>query len=324
MRVEYSQLNVRLITKKEKMSKKINVDKLITGSIITVSLVMVTWLIGGFPFKNIQKGHVGVKTRFERVVEGHLNPGLQVKFPIVDSIIEVNIQQDNAMEHSEAASNDLQRVSTDVKVLYSLSPELVPRAFDRIGDREAIQRKIISPAIKETFKAVNAQFSAEELIQQRAKVSTEIRDSLRQFISNSCKSNDLDGLIIVDQVAIEDFKFSEQFDNSIEEKVTAEQQALRAKEEKLRTVTEAEAQKEKVRLESEAVALQIENEARAEALKIEMVSIAKAEAIEREAKALKDNPELIKLREVEQWDGKLPVYNTGVIPFLNLKKEGGE
>ena len=279
-------------------------------------------LIGGMPFVTVDKGHVGVKTRFGSVVGDHLEPGLRWKTPFIERILEVNVQQSNAVEHSQAASKDLQKVDTDVKVLYTLRKDLVPDAYDRIGDRESIESKLIAPAIKETFKAVNAQYTAEELISKRSQVSLDIYEDLKQFVDKSCKEDNLEGLIRIDNVAIEDFKFSAQFDQSIEAKVTAEQEALRAKEEKLRTITEAEAQKEKVRLESEAVALQIENEAKAEALKIEMVSKARAEAIQREAEALKGNSELIELRKAELWDGKLPTYTGGgIIPFLDVNKK---
>ena len=286
-------------------------EKLIIGGAAVVVLLGLGWLLGGSPFVTVSKGYVGVKTRFGKVVGDQLNPGLQWKTPFIESVKQINIQQDNAKEHSQAASNDLQKVDTDVKVLYSLSPSLVPTAYDRIGDRQAIEDKIISPAIKETFKSVNAHHTAEELITKRSEVSLQIFDNLQTYIDKSCSSEGLSGLIKIDNVAIEDFRFSAQFDNSIEAKVTAEQEALRAKEEKMRTITEAEAQKEKVRLESEAVALRIENEAKAEATKIEMVSTAKADAIRREAEALTGNPDLIRLRQIEQWNGILPKFTSG-------------
>ena len=54
-----------------------------------------------------------------------------------------------------------------------------------------------------------------------------------------------------------------------------------------------------------------ENEAKAEAAKIEMISTAKADAIRREAEALTGNPDLIRLRQIEQWNGILPKFTSG-------------
>ncbi|MBS0255986.1 MAG: prohibitin family protein [Proteobacteria bacterium] len=46
-----------------------------------------------------------------------------------------------------------------------------------------------------------------------------------------------------------------------------------------------------------------------------------AEAIQVEAQAIRTNPEIVKLRAVEKWDGHLPQYTgAGPIPFLDLKK----
>ncbi|MCB0321434.1 MAG: hypothetical protein KDD60_10960, partial [Bdellovibrionales bacterium] len=97
--------------------------------------------------------------------------------------------------------------------------------------------------------------------------------------------------------------------------VKAEQEALQAKNEKLRRVTQAEAAAAEKKLSAEA-----------EAYQIETASKVRADAIRREAEALTNNPELIQLRTIERWDGTLPKFmGTGAMPFLSfdsLVKEG--
>lgn len=45
-----------------------------------------------------------------------------------------------------------------------------------------------------------------------------------------------------------------------------------------------------------------------------------AEAIQVEAQAIRTNPEIVKLRAVEKWDGKLPTYaGAGPLPFIDVK-----
>ena len=45
-----------------------------------------------------------------------------------------------------------------------------------------------------------------------------------------------------------------------------------------------------------------------------------AEAIKVEAEAIRTNPEIVKLRAVEKWDGKLPTYSgSGPVPFIDVK-----
>jgi regulator of protease activity HflC (stomatin/prohibitin superfamily) len=46
-----------------------------------------------------------------------------------------------------------------------------------------------------------------------------------------------------------------------------------------------------------------------------------AEAIQVEAAAIRTNPEIVKLRAVEKWDGKLPTYvGSGPMPFIDVKQ----
>jgi len=77
-------------------------------------------------------------------------------------------------------------------------------------------------------------------------------------------------------------------------KVTAEQQALAAKN-KL----------EQIEFEAE----QKVAEARG-----------KAEAITIESNALRSNPQILKLRALEKWNGTLPQVTSGGVPFINLPK----
>lgn len=294
--------------------------KMLILSGLCVVALAVFLLIGGSPFVSVQRGNIGVKVRFGQVVGKHLNPGLRFKVPIFERIDQVDVRQRNATEHSEAASKDLQKINTDVKVLYALNKSLMPIAYDRIGRPEDIENVLIEPAIKECFKAVTAEYTAEQLVTKRGEVSQKIEKVLTTFIERSCEHENLAGLIRVDNVSIQEFKFSNEFDNSIEAKMVAEQEALRAQEQKNRLVTEAEAAKEQARLQSEAEAIRIENEAKAQAFRIESESIARAEAIKREAEALKGNPSLIELRKIEQWNGQLPRFNGGgVMPFVNAE-----
>ncbi|MEM7009824.1 MAG: hypothetical protein AAF462_11895, partial [Thermodesulfobacteriota bacterium] len=78
--------------------------------------------------------------------------------------------------------------------------------------------------------------------------------------------------------------------------------------EKTRRVTQAEAGYQERKLAADG-----------EAYEIEAASRAKADAIEREAKALKNNPELILLRLAEKWDGTLPKFTGGEgVPLINI------
>ena len=92
------------------------------------------------------------------------------------------------------------------------------------------------------------------------------------------------------------FNFSPQFNSAIEAKVTAEQEALAAKN-----------QLERVKFEAEQRITQAKGEA--EAIRIQ------AQAITQQG-----GKDYVELKSVEKWDGVLPQYmlGGGAVPFINI------
>jgi regulator of protease activity HflC (stomatin/prohibitin superfamily) len=160
----------------------------------------------------------------------------------------------------------------------------------------------------ESVKAITALYTAEQLITKRDEVKSKIQDQINSFLDETLSEKELNGLLIIANVAITDFDFSAEFNRAIEEKVRAEQDALKAKNEKLRRVTQAEAAAAERTLAADAAAYEIEVESRA-----------RADAIKREAEALAGNPQLIQLRIAEKWNGQLPRFSGGdSIPLISI------
>lgn len=260
-------------------------------------------------FVVVNSGHVGVVRTLGAVQPEPLDEGFHLKKPFLDQVEEIDIRLRKAENHASAASKDLQVVSTKVAVQYSLTGPVVPLTYQKIGRREIVETTLVNPAIMESVKAVTAQYTAEELITKRAEVKNQIQRAIEEFVNETLEQKEVVGALSLANVAITDFDFSAEFNRAIEEKVRAEQEALKAKNEKLRRVTQAEAAAAERTLAADA-----------EAYQIEVASKARAEAIRREAEALKDNPALIQLRIAEQWDGHLPQVTGGsAVPLLNLE-----
>ena len=276
----------------------------IAGGVAALLIIVV--LFGAFTI--VESGHVGVIRTLGAVQPVPLPEGFNMKKPFLDSIEEISVRLQKADAAATAASKDLQIVSTRVAVQYSLIGAVAPRTFQSIGRSDTVAANVIAPAIQESVKSVTAQYTAEQLVTKRAEVKQKIQTAIMDFIDATLGQKGAEGALNLDNVAITDFDFSPEFNRAIEEKVQAEQEALKAENEKLRRVTQAEAAAEERKLAADAEAYQITQE-----------SVAKAEAIEREAAALRDNPELIELRYAEKWDGKLPVVNGGSsLPLINL------
>lgn len=197
--------------------------------------------------------------------------------------MDVKIQKDEVP--ASASSKDLQIVTSKIAINYHLAPEKVNNIWQEVG-REYNSR-IIAPSIQEAVKSVTARFTAEELIIKREDVKDQIKSNLAERL---IKNN-----IIVDEINITSFDFSDAFNQAIEAKVTAEQLKLKA----VRDL-------ERIKIEAEQKVVEAEG---------------KAKAIRTEAQALTSNPQVVELRWIEKWDGKVPTYWGSASPFIGLNNK---
>jgi len=259
----------------------------------------------------VEAGHVGVQRTLGAVRPEPLKEGFHLKRPFLDQVEQVDVRLNASHAQATAASRDLQTVTTQVTTQYSMNGELAPLTYQLVGSLGKVSAALVEPAIQESVKAVTAKFTAEELVTKRELVKQQIQEALVSYINTTLREKGLENSLVVANVAITDFSFSPEFNRAIESKVQAEQQALQAKNEKIKRVTQAEAAASERTLSADA-----------EAYSTEVQSKARADAIKREADALKQSPELIRLRAVEKWDGVLPrITSGGVVPFLNLEAE---
>ena len=243
-------------------------------------------------------GHLGVVKHWGKVNHDTiLTEGLHFITPIRTTVEYISVKLLRFNQNTSASSKDLQIVTTVVSIQFSLSE--VSELYQKIGTEQLVTHILLKPAVEESVKAVTAQYTAEELIKKRPEVKIQIGNTISNFLETTLKSKELnEKSIFVANVAITEFDFSDEFNKSIEMKVRAEQQALQAKNEKIKKITDAEAIAEKIKIES----------------------VATANAIRREARALKENPHLIEYKRMEKWDGKLPEVTGGSIPMFDIKK----
>ncbi len=248
---------------------------------VLVLLVFQPWVIVG-------PGQRGVLMRLGAVQKGVLSEGFHFKIPFVDNVVKINVQVQKNEAKADAASRDLQIISTVIATNYHLMPETVDEVYQKIG--LAFEDKLIQPAVQEVIKAVTAKYTAEELIAKRGEVKSAIRTELAERLATFN--------IKVIEVSVADFNFSRTFNDAIEAKQVAEQQVAKSKNEL-----------ERIKVENEQKISQAKAEA--EGLKIQRQEITES---------------LLKLREIEnqrkaieKWDGKLPGVTGGAMPFIQVK-----
>ena len=236
------------------------------------------------PFGTIAAGERGVHLRFTAVPGKLFGEGLYFRIPLIESVQTMDVKVQKYQMESAAASKDLQTVHSVVALNFHIDPDRVANIYQDVGLQ--FRDRLIDPAMQEAIKASTAKFTAEELITKREMV----RDEIKAQLTSRLKGRN----ILVDEFNIVNFEFSKNFNDAIEAKVTAEQQALAAKN-KL----------EQIKFEAD----QKIAEARG-----------KAEAMTIESNALRSNPQILELRALEKWNGTLPQVTGGAIPFINLPK----
>jgi len=273
-----------------------------------IIFILLFFLVTGV-FVIVESGHVGVVRTLGAVQPNALPEGFHLKKPFMDKVEQIDIRLTAASAKAVSASKDLQTVQTQVTLQYSITGDLAPVIFQKIGKRNTVSITLIEPAIQESVKAITAKYTAEQLVTKRAEVKVEIQEAINNFISITLAEKGIStNALRIANIAITDFDFSDEFNKAIELKVKAEQEALQALNEKIRRVTQAEAAAEEKKLAASA-----------QAFEIEVRSKARADAIDREAKALKNNPQIIQLRIAERWDGTLPKFTgSGTVPLINV------
>ena len=258
---------------------------------IVIALAVAFTLLVPMQLRVIGAGERGVVLTWGRVEEVIWQEGIHFKKPFSQKVKKMNVRVLKTEVEIGAASKDLQEVSATIALNYHLDALAVNKLYQRVG--RDFDNVIISPAIQEVTKATTAKFTAEELITSRQEVKDDIKLALVERLSGFD--------ILVDEFAIVNFNFSEQFNAAIEAKQTAAQNAIKAERDLTRI--RVEANQTIARAEAEAKSQILQAQAQAESLKLQRAVLTK---------------DLIQLRAIEKWDGKMPTYTGGPVPFLDL------
>lgn len=262
--------------------------RLIVGAVIAVVLLIAMFIL--WPFATVPAGYVGVMTSFGAPSSTVYDPGIHFRMPISQSMHNVYIGVYKAESDVAGSSKDLQQVDMKVSVNFNIMPTAAIGVYSNLSGDPWTQ--VMDPAVHDIVKAVAARYEATDLIQKRDQVSQEVRESLLTRFKNIG--------VNVSAVNIVNFQFSKQFNDAIEAKITAQQNALRVENEIVQTKWEAQ----KRVVDSEASLRVAENNAKANELM---------------GKSLEASPALIEMKKIEKWNGAYPTYMMGsAMPMIQL------
>ncbi len=200
----------------------------------------------------VDSGTVGVKTRFGKVVGDDLEPGLHGINPFFEHVHEMSTQTLAHVVTATAVSKDMQEVTTQVTVNYSMAAAYAGDVFSKY--RREFEVRVLAPTVQEAVKTATAQFNVEDLVSQRSKVKDYVLETLAARVAPTHT---------VEAVMLTDFAFSDAFSNAIELKVTETQKALAEKNkleaEKYKAeqrIVEARGEAEAIRIQAQAITQQ--------------------------------------------------------------------
>ena len=234
-------------------------------------------------------GQRGVLLRFGAVTGVIKDEGLYFKIPFAEQVVLMSTQIQKYSALAVASSKDLQVVTTEVTLNYQLEANKVGEIYRTM--RQDYEHRVIQPFVQEAVKSTAANFDAEQLITQRPRVKADLQNLISSKLAPL-------GIRVV-ELSITDFRFTQVFQDSIEAKVKAVQQALEA-ENALKRVG-FEAQQAVVKATAEAKGLELQ----------------KAQITE----------QLLELRKIEvqraavdKWNGVMPsvVTGGGPVPMLDV------
>lgn len=258
-------------------------------AVFLLIIIGILGLVGVFAlfgsFGTVDTGHRGVVLYLSNPTGELKEQGFYWKKPFVESVIDMPVQIQKEEAEASAASKDLQSVTTKIALNYHLDPSRVGIVYQEV--RKDWAGVIIQPAIQESIKNATSKYTAEELITKRSEV--------REVMAINIKEKVAQRGILIDEVNIVNFSFSNSFDAAIERKVTAEQEAFAARNNLEKIKYEAQQSIEKARGEAESIRIQ--------------------------SQALTEQPQYLEKLSIEKWNGVLPQYMTGgtATPFINIK-----
>ena len=249
------------------------------------AIFAIAMLIGGI--KIMDQTEVGIVKTFGKV-DHTISGGLNFVNSISDTV-EVMDLRVHVREASFASyTKDAQPLTAAIEYQYEPIAAQAMQIVSQYGSYEILEQKL-QAAVEERAKIVFARYGAMTLLENRATLSAQVQEEVKE----------LEALFPVNftQVVVKDIDFSDAFEQAVEAKMQAEQNALRAENEKQEAITRAEQEREVARVEAEAAVLAAEGEAR---------------ALEITREALENMPDTwIAQQYLEKWDGKLPQLITG-------------
>lgn len=290
------------------MEKKAVAGHIAGYSALGIGAVALIAFLGGMTY-TIDEGERGVLLRFGEFSEV-TDPGLHFKMPGMDKVVKIPIRVFTLpLEKVWGYSTDQQPADISLAITFAIKPEGVKDLYAQFGTIDNMYPRIIEPAAKQEMKAVFGQYTAIRSIQNREALNQAVEEAVIEALAQYT-------FLDIRSVQIQNIDFSDAYEQTIEDRMKAEVEVERFKQNLEREKIEASIALTRAQAAADAGVKAAEAQAKAIALRSE----AEAQSIERKGKALRDNPGIVMLMQAEKWNGQLPttMLPDSTVPVLGL------
>lgn len=259
-------------------------------------------LIGG-SIARVPIGSIGVKTNMSQVTGRTYSSGWYFKIPFAEHMIDMSIQQ-QTVEYptiqGELSGKEL--INMTLKMTYSLNGDKAAYVYENYGENY-IATLMPQEEVFDVVKGIVATYDIEDVRTNRAAIMQQAADGLRERFGSRG--------ITITSLSLANYDFGE-LEASIDAEVKAKQERKTVAEQNQLAIEKAENEKKVAEIEAEKAAEVKRTQAQADADAAKIKAQGEADAIkikgEAEAEANKKladslTSELIKAKEIEQWNG---------------------
>lgn len=188
----------------------------------------------------VRQGEVGVKRKLGTYDDTPYTEGLRTYNPFTSTIVKVPVQTENMEVSLALPSKEGLNIRAAISILYNINPQRAPEVLRNIGLN--YEQNVILPVFRSAIADVTAKFYAKDMhTGQRSVIEEAIRERMAGILE--------DRGINVEAVLIKSIQLPENLSRAIEEKLEAEQRALRMEF----VLQEAEQEAQRKRLEAEGI-----------------------------------------------------------------------
>jgi len=164
----------------------------------------------------IEEGEVGVSESFGSISDDPVGQGIVIQFPVVRTVETWNVKLQELKETAQVPSSEGLIVGLDTSLLFRVVPARAPQLRKTVGRN--FKEVLIIPYFRNSVRDVVSGYPVKNIYSEQGR--KEIASKIKEFLTENFEPQG----IRVEDVLLRDVKLPNRFRESIEAKLTAEQQ----------------------------------------------------------------------------------------------------